>query len=68
VEVTKVAQKAFSLSVQNHIFKGTPNKKNSGRHMLTVWTTDKPTSKENKRDKATGVVEFQVSGCKQEIA
>ncbi|KAJ6521203.1 hypothetical protein DFH09DRAFT_1426167 [Mycena vulgaris] len=38
---------------------GTSSKKNSGRHMLTVWTTDNPTSKEKKRDKATGVVEFQ---------
>ncbi|KAJ6553066.1 hypothetical protein B0H19DRAFT_1263483 [Mycena capillaripes] len=59
VEVTKAAQKAFSLSVQDHIFKGNSNKKNSGRHMLTVWTKDNPTSAENKRDKATGVVEFQ---------
>ncbi|KAJ6568067.1 hypothetical protein DFH09DRAFT_1080973 [Mycena vulgaris] len=45
---------------KDHIFKGTSSKKNSGRHMLTVWTTDNPTSKEKKRDKVTGVVEFQI--------
>ncbi|KAJ6569127.1 hypothetical protein B0H19DRAFT_1065900 [Mycena capillaripes] len=66
--VTAAAQAAFSKSVQDHIFKGAAAKKNSGRHILSAWTKANPTSKENKRDTTTGVVEFEVSRCKRDIA
>ena len=65
--VSAAAQTAFSKPVQDHVFKGTPAKKNSGRHILSAWTKDNPKSAENKRDDTTGIVEFQVSGCKREI-
>ncbi|KAJ6553917.1 hypothetical protein DFH09DRAFT_1494608 [Mycena vulgaris] len=75
--IAAAATAAFSTTVQDHIFKGNGNKKNSGRHLLSVWTRDNPNSAENKRtntgernqqSRLTGVVEFQVGGCKREIA
>ncbi|KAJ7459546.1 hypothetical protein B0H11DRAFT_2199110 [Mycena galericulata] len=58
-QVKAVAEAAFSSTVQAHVFEGSATKPNSGRHILSVWTRAYPTSKENKWDKTTGVVEFQ---------
>ncbi|KAF8194827.1 hypothetical protein K438DRAFT_1934502 [Mycena galopus ATCC 62051] len=58
--VTAAAEAAFSKPVQDHIFQGTAAKKNSGRHILSAWTKANPKSAENKRNTATGIVEFQI--------
>ncbi|KAF7364408.1 hypothetical protein MSAN_01101600 [Mycena sanguinolenta] len=60
--VTAAAQAAFSITIQDHIFKGTAAKKNSGRHILSAWKQANPKSAENKRNTATGIVEFQNGG------
>ncbi|KAF8179719.1 hypothetical protein K438DRAFT_1938366 [Mycena galopus ATCC 62051] len=40
-------------------FRALQPKKNSGRHILSAWTKANPKSAENKRNTATGIVEFQ---------
>ncbi|KAJ7051001.1 hypothetical protein C8F01DRAFT_1263484 [Mycena amicta] len=59
--VTAAAEKAFSKTIQDHIFVGSASKKSSGRHILSAWTKANPakSSPEQKRDKTTGVVEFK---------
>ncbi|KAJ6530427.1 hypothetical protein DFH09DRAFT_1411363 [Mycena vulgaris] len=66
--IKAAAKAAFSTTVQDHIFKGTKNKPNSGRHTLSAWTEANSHSVEKQRDKTTGIIEFKVSGCKREIA
>ncbi|KAJ7616182.1 hypothetical protein DFH06DRAFT_1365642 [Mycena polygramma] len=58
--VKKAAEAAFE-KVKGHIFQGTPNDATSGRHTLSSWKEENKDSKENKRDKTTGVIEFQTT-------
>nr|GAT51924.1 predicted protein [Mycena chlorophos] len=61
--ITQAATKAFSSSVQSHIFVGSSTDKGSGRHILSVWTKDnKGRTTETKRNTKTGVVEFSLTG------
>ncbi|KAJ6537957.1 hypothetical protein B0H19DRAFT_1240577 [Mycena capillaripes] len=60
--VKDAATAAFSIKIQDHMFKGTDAKPRSGRHLLSIWTQKHPTSQENKRDRTTGIVEFPNGG------
>ncbi|KAJ6530423.1 hypothetical protein DFH09DRAFT_1370782 [Mycena vulgaris] len=66
--VADAVKAAFTTAVQDHIFKGNIDKKNSGRHIMSAWKAANPKNVENKKTKTeernqqsrlTGVVEFE---------